>query len=219
MDDSRALDRPAAVVLAVPEIRDYRAINQELVRHLDRGCPSIRLTGALGQRLLASGLRGRWSAMIEIEGDAGPELAAGLDAPGLTVVCRGSAGDGAASGLKAGRVLVLGRVGTAVGYAQGGGLIMVAGTAGARAGLGQLAGDLILIGGAGPLAGERQSGGRLIAQADLGPHAGRGRRGGRFLRLDQRREPLAESDRAALEFAFTTFASWLGPKSTSWPPG
>jgi glutamate synthase domain-containing protein 3 len=206
-------------VLSVPEIRDYRAINQELVRHLDQGCRSLRLTGALGQRLLASELRGPWGAVIEIEGDAGPELAAGLDATGLTVVCRGSARDGAASGLKAGCVLVLGRVGTALGYAQRGGLAMVAGTAGARAGLGQLGGDLILIGRAGPLVGERQSGGRLITHADLGPHAGRGRRGGRFLRLDQRREPLEEDDRAALECAFTTFAPWLGPKTTSWPPG
>lgn len=213
MDDSRPLDRPAAVVLSVPEIRDYRAINQELVRHLDQGCPSIRLTGALGQRLLVSDLRGQWSAAIEIEGDAGPELAAGLDATGLTVVCRGSAGDGAASGLRAGRVLIIGRVDTAFGYAQRGGLAMLAGTAGPRAGLGQLGGDLILIGRAGPLAGERQSGGRLMTQADLGPHAGRGRRGGRFLRLDQRREPLEQDDRAALEFAFTTFAPWLGPKS------
>jgi glutamate synthase domain-containing protein 3 len=206
-------------VLSVPEIRDYRAINQELVRHLDRGCPSLRLTAALGQRLLVSKLRGPWGATIEIQGQAGPELATGLDAPGLTVVCRGSAGDGAASGLKAGRVLVLGGVGTAFGYAQRGGLAMVAGTAGARAGLGQLGGDLILIGRAGPLAGERQSGGRIITHADLGPHAGRGRRGGRFIRLDQRREPLAEDDRAALDFAFTTFASWLGPESTSWPSG
>jgi glutamate synthase domain-containing protein 3 len=208
---------PPEVRIAVPEIRDHRAINRELVRHLDRGCRSIRLTGAGGQRLLVSGLVGPWCAAIEIRGDAGPEMAAQRDAPGLTVVCRGRAADGGASRLKAGRVLVLGTAGPAFGSAQLGGMAMVVGTAGARAGLGQLGGDLILIGRAGPLAGERQAGGRLIMQADLGPHAGRGRRGGVFIRLDHRRERLEEADRAALESAFTAFAPWLGPAATSSP--
>jgi glutamate synthase domain-containing protein 3 len=212
VDGSRALDRPAAVVLSVPEIRDYRAINQELARSLDQGCPSLRLTGALGQRLLVSELRGRWTAVIEIEGDAGPELAAGLDAPGLTVVCRGSVGDGAASGLNAGGVLVLGRAGPAFGYAQRGGLALVVGPAGARAGLGQLGGDLILLGGAGPMAGERQAGGRLFLRAELGPHAGRGRRGGRVLRIDTPMTPLSEEgDRAAWDAAWSAFGPWLKP--------
>jgi len=212
VDDSAALQRPAAVVLSVPEIRDYRAINQELVRHLDQGCPSLRLTGALGQRLLVSELRGPWGAVIEIEGDAGPELAAGLDAPGLTVVCRGSVGDGAASGLNAGGVLVLGRAGPAFGYAQRGGLALVVGPAGARAGLGQLGGDLILLGGAGPMAGERQAGGRLFLRAELGPHAGRGRRGGRVLRIDTPMTPLSEEgDRAAWDAAWSAFGPWLKP--------
>src|SRR5262249_46436603 len=78
---------------------DYHAINKELVRHLDRGCRSIRLSGAGGQRLLVSGLVGPWSAVIAVDGDAGPELAAGLDAPAVTVVGRGSAADGGARGV------------------------------------------------------------------------------------------------------------------------
>ena len=36
--------------------------------------------------------------VIEVDGDAGPELAAEMDAPGVTVVCRGSTADGGAAG-------------------------------------------------------------------------------------------------------------------------
>lgn len=216
VDDSHATPVSAEVVLSVPEIRDYRAINGELVRQLDLGVRSIQLNGANGQRLLASGLEGPWSAEIVVVGDAGPELAAGMDAPGVSLVCRGSAGDGGASGLRAGRLLVLGRVGPAFGYNQRGGLAMVVGSAGARAGLCQRGGDLIVIGEAGPLAGERQSGGRLLTSGDVGPHRGRGRSGGRFFRMDVdlRVEGDAE-DSAAMEAAFSAFGRWLGPGSTS----
>ena len=139
----------------------------------------IRLIGVRGQRLMIAGLAGSWEATIAVEGDAGPELAAGLDAPALTVVCLGHVADGGASGLRAGRMLVLGDVGTAFGYAQRGGLAIAVGGAGPRAGLNQAGGVLALLGTAGPLAGERQSGGLLFARADrIGPHSGRGRRSG-----------------------------------------
>ena len=59
-------------MISVPEIRDYHAINSEIVRHLDRGCRMIRLAGVRGQRLMASGLAGPWDATIEVDGDAGP---------------------------------------------------------------------------------------------------------------------------------------------------
>lgn len=173
------------MVISVPEIRDYHAVNAEMVRRLDAGDRSIRLTGVRGHRLLAAGLTGGWEAVIEIDGDAGPEFAAGLDAPSLTVVCRGRTEDGAASRLRAGRLLVLGEVGVAFGYAQSGGLAVAGGDAGARAGLGQSGGDLVLLSSAGAMMGERQSGGRLFAFADRSPaRAGRGRRGGQVIRLD-----------------------------------
>ena len=159
VDNSSPTPISDEVVLSVPEIRDYREILGELVRHLDRGCRRFRLTGVSGHRLLVSGLAGGWCAAIEVVGDAGPELAAGMDAPDVTVVCRGSAADGGASRLKSGRVLILGAAGPAFGYAQTGGLAMVVGAAGPRAGLLQRGGDLILLGRAGPMAGERQSGG------------------------------------------------------------
>ena len=210
MRDSRVPPVSPEVVLSVPEIRDYRAINGELVRFLDQGCYRLRLTGANGHRLLVSGLAGPWNAVIEVVGDAGPELAAELDAPDVTVVCRGSTADGGASRLNSGRVLILGAAGVAFGYAQRGGLAMVVGTTGARAGLRQLGGDLILLGRAGPLAGERQLGGRILTRADLGPHAGRGRLGGRFIRMDVGEGVLGDvEDHAAMGSALSAFNPWL----------
>ena len=188
MDDEVAPGREAGPgvvpVLSVPEIRDYQRINAELTVLLDAGHRLIRLVGVERQRLLVAGLRGRWDAVVEVEGDAGPELAAGLDAPGLTVVCRGRADDGAGSMLRAGRLIIVGAAGAAAGYAMRGGAVVVAGDAGPRAGLKQSGGVLVLLGDVERLAGDRQSGGILVARANrLGPHSGRGRLGGRFLIL------------------------------------
>lgn len=175
---------PPASVLVVPEIRDYQRLNAELTALLDAGSPRVLLAGAEGQRLLASGLSGPWRAVVEVEGRAGPELAAGLNAPDLTVVCRGPAADGAGSGLRGGRLIVLGDAGAGVGYAQRGGSIVVAGDCGPRAGLNQSGGVLVLLGRVDILGGERQSGGHLfVSSRSAGAHAGRGRRGGRFVEV------------------------------------
>jgi glutamate synthase domain-containing protein 3 len=219
VDDNPHADRPGDVVIAVPEIRDYHAVNADVVRRLDAGHRLVRLAGVRGQRLLAAGLAGSWTAVVEVDGDAGPELAAGLDAPGLNVVCRGRADDGAASQLRAGTVLVLGEVGVAFGYAQVGGLAVARGAAGARAGLAQSGGDLVLLGAAGPLAGERQIGGRLFALADrIGPHAGRGRRGGRFIRVAAAETGVghrgARADRAEWIARLEPLREWL--ESGTW---
>ncbi|MHB1560429.1 MAG: glutamate synthase [Isosphaeraceae bacterium] len=207
-------NRPGAaslipVAIPIPEIRDYRAINLEIVRLLEQGHRAIRLVGVGGQRLLAAGLVGDWEAVIDLDGDAGPELAAGLDSPGITVVGRGAAEDGAASGLRAGRVVVLGSVGTAFGYAQRGGLALAVGSAGPRAGLLQSGGDLVLLGDAGPMVGERQSGGRLFAAAGVGPHAGHGRRGGRLIRVGSGGTAEQDADRAAWLSAIAPIHRWL----------
>lgn len=176
-------DRDGDPILPVAEIRDYRRINGELIRLLDAGHPRIILAGVDRQRLLASELAGSWRAIIIVRGHAGPELSAGLNAPGLTVVCLGDAADGAGSGLSAGRLDVQGDAGDATGYAQAGGAIRVR-SAGHRAGLGMSGGDLIVLGEVGRLAGERQSGGRIVAHAGrIGLHASRGRTGGEFVRL------------------------------------
>jgi glutamate synthase domain-containing protein 3 len=203
--------------LAIPEIRDYQRINAELVRLLDQGHRRVRLLGAEGQRLLLAGLRGAWDAVVELEGTAGPELAADLDAAGLLVVCLGSAADGAGRGLRAGRLLVLGDAGDAVGYAQGGGLVVVRGAAGHRAGLLMAGGTLVILGPIGRLCGERQAGGLLLGYADrLGPHAGRGRQGGRLVLLEPEADGLSRAEPAdALAFrqALAGLESWLAPPS------
>ena len=171
-------------VIVIPEVRDYQRINSELIVRLDEGHPLIRLTGAGGHRLLASRISGRWNAVVEIEGDVGPEIALGLNAPGLTVICRGDAADGAGSGLIAGLLVIQGSAGNAVGYAQRGGTIVVMRDSGHRAGLNRAGGTLALLGAAGRLVGERQSGGAILVDLDkLGPYPGHANRGGRLIPL------------------------------------
>ncbi len=176
------MDDTTAMVLSVPEIRDYQRINSQVAQWLDAGHRRVTLSGVEGQRLLLAGLSGNWPAVIEVEGRAGPELAANLDAPNLIVVARGDVADGAGRGLRAGHLLIFGDAGAAVAYRQSGGLIAVTGQAGPRAGL-ELSGGLLVISGtAGLLAAERQSGGWIVLLSQsLSPHAGRGQRGGCLL--------------------------------------
>lgn len=211
------------VVVSIPDIRDYERINAELLQRLDEGHAHVVLQGAEGQRLLAAGLKGSWTAVVEIVGRAGPELAADLEAPGLVVVCRGGAGDGAGRRLRAGRVVILGDAGPALGYFQEGGAVIAAGAAGARAGLNQRGGDLVVLGDVGRLAGERQQGGRLYVRDDrLGPFAGRGRQGGRLIRLpagelEGRLSFLAPDDREAFESMLSECRRWSADASTGTP--
>lgn len=208
---------PATAVLSIPDIRDYEKINAEIVQRLDAGTTRIRLAGAEGQRFLVAGLIGSWNAVLEVEGRAGPELAAALDAPGLTVVCQGPAGDAAGRGLRAGRLLILGDAGDGLAYAQEGGTILATQRAGARAGLNQRGGVLAVLGPVGRLAGERQAGGLFFAYRDqLAPHAGRGGRGGRLLRLIS--ETVTVGDDPVDAEGLETFRSVLRDFSR-WIPG
>src|SRR5690606_34023713 len=65
---------PEAFEIPVALVRDYEQINRELTIALDLGRRLVRLTQVEGQRLLASGLRGGWEAVVEVVGNAGPEL-------------------------------------------------------------------------------------------------------------------------------------------------
>ncbi|WP_337176997.1 glutamate synthase [Paludisphaera sp.] len=166
--------------IPVAELRDYHLINAEVVRRLDRGDRLVRLEGPSGQRLLLAGLAGSWDAVIEVAGDAGPELAAGMDAPNVVVVCTGRSADGAGAGMRSGTLLLLDPSGSATGCRLAGGSLIAADAVGPRAGLGMSGGDLILLGPVGPMAGDRQSGGRLFLPAEPAiPHAGREAVGGR----------------------------------------
>jgi glutamate synthase domain-containing protein 3 len=208
-------------VIVVSEIREYPRINAELAQRLDQGHTRVRLAGAEGQRLLLAGLAGSWNAVVEIEGHAGPELAAELDAPGLTVVCRGAAEDGAGRGLRSGRLLILGRAGDAVGYTQTGGSVAVSGPAGHRAGLDMAGGTLLLLGEVGRLAGERQTGGRLFARTGrLGPYAGHAHRGGRLIVIGAGGvlvPPAQPEDQLAYHTLLEGLSPWLTEESPSIP--
>lgn len=205
-------------IIPVPEIRDYRQINLRLAQALSSGARHLRLAGVEGQRLLAADLRGLWEAIIEVEGRAGPELAAGLDAPGLTIIGLGPAADGAGRGLHAGRLLILGTAGDALGYTQAGGVILAAGPAGSRVGLDQSGGLLAVAGPVGRLAAERQAGGRLfLLDPDVGPHPGVGHRGGRLLANGlpiPGSVPIEPDDLQALDDALRGLDPWL---PDSWP--
>jgi methylamine---glutamate N-methyltransferase subunit B len=195
--DGSTPPEPPDAIVAVPEIRDYDLINKELAQLLSDGARRIVLNGVDGQRLLASKLRGPWVATIEVDGHAGPELAAELDAPGLTISCRGSAADGAARSLQAGRVVIEGDAGESLGYALRGGLVLVRGATGHRAGLMQAGGIIVLAGKVGRLANERQTGGSFHAWRHLiGPYVSRGRRGGQVVLNGPDAElPLNDIDR------------------------
>ena len=185
--------------ISVPDIRDYERINAEAARLLDGGAPLVRLVGVQGQRLLLWGLAGPWTATIEVEGSPGPEFAAELNAPNLTIVCGGSTADAPGRGLKAGRLRIQGRAGDAAGYGQSGGIIAVLGPAGHRAGLMMAGGVLALAGGAGRLAGERQSGGLILLKGSESAHRSRGQSGGRLILFDP--GPISSEDLAVFQQA------------------
>ncbi|WP_158633336.1 GltB/FmdC/FwdC-like GXGXG domain-containing protein [Tautonia sociabilis] len=177
---------PPAFEIPVALVRDYRRINLELSRALDDGRTLVRLVDVEGQRLLASGLHGDWRAVVEVVGNAGPELAAGLNAPGLTIRCTGSAADGAARGLVSGRVAIRGQAGDAVAAAMLGGTVVVAGGAGHRAGLRMRGGTLVLFGPVGRLLADRRAGGLIFADPSaMQRPSGRPGDGGRLLPLPQ----------------------------------
>ncbi len=177
--DGAGLQSRDPAIVSVPEIRDYLQINRRLTQLLDAGVSQIRLVGVEKQRLLISGLKGIWAATIVVEGVAGPELGAQLDAPNLLVLAS-SAADGVGSRLKAGSLILSGEVGHCPGYAQQGGVILLAGAVAGRAGLEQQGGTLIISGRSGPLCGERQRGGSLVLLGEVEPRGfGYARSGGR----------------------------------------
>jgi glutamate synthase domain-containing protein 3 len=177
----------AAAIVSVSELRDYERINAEVVRLLESGSSRILLTSVEGQRLLLLRITGPWRALIEVEGTAGPEFAAELHAPNLTVICRGGAADGAARELRGGKILICGDVTDAAGYRLQGGDLVIGGAAGHRAGLQMAGGTLLLLADAGRLAGERQTGGTIFVHGQVGPYAGHGQSGGRLIQLDRLR--------------------------------
>lgn len=188
------------VVLSVPEVRDYARINAQVLRWLDSGQTRIELAGVAKQRLLLAGLAGPWDARIDVQGDAGPELAAAMNAPNVVVTCRGSVADAAGRELAGGTLRILGDAADCVGYRQRGGLILVAGSAGHRAGLEMSSGLIVVLGDSGRLCGHLQHGGRLIVSGTAGPFPGFARDGGGFFLGSNLPSLTAEERRAVDEF-------------------
>lgn len=207
------MDDPSVPILPVNEIRDYHRINAHIAQLLDRGAARIRLSGVERQRLLVSGVRGPWQAVVEIDGTAGPELAADLDAPNLLVIARRGATEGAGRGLRSGALAILQHAGDGLAYRQSGGMIAVLGPVGHRAGL-ELRGGLLYLGGpTGRLAAERQSGGRIFAWGEpVGPFAGYARRGGRW---STRSDEADVADRHLLAPYARRLVAELGPGSAA----
>jgi formylmethanofuran dehydrogenase subunit C len=186
------------VVLSVPEVRDYARINAQVLRWLDSGRTRIELAGVANQRLLLAGLAGPWEARIDVQGDAGPELAASMNAPNVVVTCLGSAADAAGRELAGGTLRILGDASDCAGYRQRGGLILVAGSAGHRAGLEMSDGLMVILGGSGRLCGHLQHGGRLIVSGTAGPFPGFARDGGGFF-LGSNLSALTVEERRAVD--------------------
>jgi hypothetical protein len=208
--------------IPVPEIRDYQKINQEVARLLQEGHPRIRLTGVERQRLLLSGLRGPWTAVIEVEGNPGPEFASYLDTPGVAVLCRGSTADGAGYGLQSGQVLVQGSAGDVAGGWMQGGSLTILGAVGHRAGLRQHGGLLVLGSSPGRLVADRQQGGVTLTALPVDALArlrGRPGTGGRTLSLADLATGTVVDNRleAELEALARSWSLLLPPGAIPWP--
>lgn len=141
---------------------DHRAINEAL-----RETEECTLTGCLGQRFIASGMKDK---KITIEGIPGNALGAYLTGAEITV--NANAQDAVGDTMNDGLITIHGNVGDAVGYAMRGGKILIQGNAGYRAGIHMKAykekKPAIIIGGrAGSFLGEYQAGGLIVV---LGLH-------------------------------------------------
>ena len=141
---------------------DHRALNDAIRQETE-----CTVTGCLGQRFIASGMKDR---RIVLEGVPGNALGAYLT--GAQIEVRGNAQDAVGDTMNDGRIEIHGSVGDAVGYAMRGGRILVQGSAGYRAGIHMKEykekKPVIVIGGrTGSFLGEYQAGGVIVV---LGLH-------------------------------------------------
>lgn len=165
--------------------KHFYALNKEIREHGGE----IKITGCLGQRFIASGLR---DAAISIDGIPGNALGAYLN--GATVIVNGNAQNAVGDTMNEGKIIIHGNTGDAIGYAMRGGEIYVKGNAGYRAGIHMKAYadklPVMVIGGScGCFLGEYQAGGTIIVLGldgkvpAAGDFCGTGMHGGKiFLR-------------------------------------
>lgn len=144
-------------------VLDVTALNFDILNEKLRDSePEVTLTGCLGQRFIASGMKNK---KITINGVPGNALGAYLNGASITV--NGNAQDAVGDTMNDGEIIVHGNIGDAAGYAMRGGKIYIKGNAGYRAGIHMKEYKdkipLMIIGGsAGSFLGEYQAGGIII---------------------------------------------------------
>lgn len=179
----------------------------------------ICIQSCLGQRYIASGMRGK---RIEIHGTPGNALGAYLD--DSSIVVYGNVQDATGDTMNAGSIFVHGSAGDATGYAMRGGAIYVRDAAGYRAGIHMKAYEdrlpvLVIGGSAGSFLGEYQAGGVIVVlgldrtdgQPPIGNFCGTGMHGGRiYLRCSVAPELSPQVDvRAAEEADLAAIANYV----------
>lgn len=167
----------------------FQALNEQIHASAD---DTVEIVGCMGQRYIASGLKGK---SIAIHGIPGNALCAYLNDCRVEVF--GNAQDATGDTMNAGTLIVHGSCGDATGYAMRGGTILVKGNVGYRAGIHMKAYQeqvpVLVIGGeAGSFLGEYQAGGYIVVlglntrdRAPVGRFCAAGMHGGKiYLRTE-----------------------------------
>lgn len=144
-----------------------QGLSYQELNHQVRAAGDCTITGCMGQRFIASGMKDK---AITIQGVPGNALGAYLNGAEITVL--GNAQDAVGDTMNAGKIVVHGSIGDAAGYAMRGGVILVRDNAGYRAGIHmkeyQDKQPKMIIGGrTGSFLGEYQAGGVILV---LGLH-------------------------------------------------
>ncbi len=169
------------------EGKSFQALNAEIRTCADT---DIEIEGCLGQRYIASGLKGK---RLRIHGLPGNALGAYMDDCEVEVF--GNAQDATGDTMNAGTLVIHGSCGDATGYAMRGGVILIERNVGYRAGIHMKAYQnhtpVLVVGGeAGSFLGEYQAGGYIVVlglntrdRAPVGRFCAAGMHGGKiFLR-------------------------------------
>lgn len=141
---------------------DHKTLNETI-----RQVGDCTVTGCLGQRFIAAGMK---ENHIVLEGIPGNAMGAYLS--GATITVHGNVQDAVGDTMNEGRIIVHGHAGDAVGYAMRGGRIYIRGNAGYRVGIhmkeyGEKRPVIVIGGRCGSFLGEYQAGGVLMV---LGLH-------------------------------------------------
>lgn len=201
---------------------DFRDINELILSAGDE----VHLSGCIGQRFIAAGMKDRH---IIIDGIPGNALGAYLD--GAVIEVRSSAQDAVGDTMNDGKIVVHGNIGDAAGYAMRGGKIFIKGNAGYRAGIHMKEYKdkipvMIIGGSAGSFLGEYQAGGVIIVLGMTGErrlvgnfpctgmHGGkvylRGRADGISFPANAGAAAAADSDMADIEGVLTEYCEAFG---------